>query len=589
MQSCSWSPRLHSMADNIELGYQWRRPGLYICDSSCCNNELPSRHHFFHFCLTTFKDQHSRMLPSRTSSVGETWIKGCLLMFLSNIFWGLWLVLQGLVLKSYPSKLLFTALRCLLSTFQSFAIAIGVERDPYQWRLGWNLRLVAVAYCGIVVTGVTYYLQAWVIEEKGPVFLAMSTPLNLIFTIFCSAILLCQIITAGSLFGGLLLIAGLYSVLWGKTREQRMTDDENRLPAHQVDKVTSPSLTIYGEICPHLRRFPSPSPAKSLTTIHGQKSLTIIQKKSTPRVFPDESIEKPNLHVGDLKKLFNKKDGFTRMNDVDVVRVCLRLLLYAGFLGREARQPIPHELILLVEDLNAWNLFPRGSYIWKSTWTKLSYAFDDRKCLRGDGSKYTLSGFVWAFKIWIFEAFPSMRIYALKTSNDIPRAISWKRKRLLDWEDLIPYATINNEANTPLMRLTPTEAELATDWWQASQRFLDGTNEQPPLPLREPSPHPEPSPDRPDYTPLQREPSPIPSHHRASSPPSPHDRRPAKMPRLLSPYSPPPRDESRELRDEVNALREEIGTLRDNNGAWRVEVSTLRGEVAGLHEMVVSL
>ncbi|KAE8672372.1 endo-glucanase 2 family protein [Hibiscus syriacus] len=246
------------------------------------------------------------------------------------------------------------------------------------------------------------------------------------------------------------------------------------------------------------------------------------------RVFPDESIEKPNLHVDDMKKLFNKKDGFTRMNDVDVVRVCLLLLLICF----------------------------RGVRIWKATWTKLSSAFDDRKSLRGDGSKYTLSGFVWAFKIWIFEAFPSMRTYALKSSDDIPRAISWKRKRMLDWEDLIPYATINN----------------------------------PPLPpLREPSPHPEPSPDRPDYTPLQREPSPIPSHHRVSSPPSPHDRRPTKMPRLLSPCSPPPRDESRELRDEVNALREEIGTLRDNDGAWRVEVSTLRGEVAALREMVVSL
>ncbi|KAE8671709.1 protein LOL1-like isoform X1 [Hibiscus syriacus] len=382
-----------------------------------------------------------------------------------------------------------------------------------------------------------------------------------------------------------------------------------------LSSVPSSSLTLYGEICPHLRRFPSPSSAKSLTTIHGQKSLTIIQKwkinlrgnkvslaiiiasKLSPakrklfeetcfgpwlrvqhpggdanlthlwlqtmtsdlpdsiqrgeeeiwfhfppaytcfgrkefclitglrfghddvgrytrhitrpswlsRFFPDESIEKPNLHVDDLKKLFNNKDGFTWMNDVDVVRVCLLLLLYAGFLGREARQPIPQELILLVKDLNAWNLFPWGSYIWKAIWTKLSSAFDDRKSLRGDGSKYTLLGFVWAFKIWIFEAFPSMRTYTLKTSNDIPRAISWKRKRLLDWEDLISYATINNEANIPLMRLTPTEAELATDWWQASQRFLDGTNdEQPPLPpLREPSP------DRPDYTPLQRELSPI--------------------------------------------------------------------------------
>ncbi|KAG5015705.1 hypothetical protein JHK85_021841 [Glycine max] len=73
-----------------------------------------------------------------------TWIKGCFLLLLSNTFWGMWLVLQG-----------------------------------------------------IMVTGVTYYLQTWVIEKKGPVFLAMATPLALIMTIFSSAVLLGEIITLG--------------------------------------------------------------------------------------------------------------------------------------------------------------------------------------------------------------------------------------------------------------------------------------------------------------------------------------------------------------------------------------------------------
>ncbi|KAE8731997.1 hypothetical protein F3Y22_tig00002317pilonHSYRG00172 [Hibiscus syriacus] len=228
---------------------------------------------------------------------------------------------------------------------------------------------------------------------------------------------------------------------------------------------------------------------------------------------------------------------------------------------QRGRQPIPNDLIKLVEDLNAWNLFPWGSYLWKVTWNKLSSALDDRKSLHGDSSKYTLTGFIWAFKIWIFEAFPAMKTYAIKTSNDIPRAISWKRKRTLQWEDLLRYTTINN----PPLREPSPRPEL--------------------------SPHPEPSSDRPGYTPPQRQPSPILSHHRASSPPSPQDRRPAKMPRRLSPCSPPPpqRDELGELRDEVNALREEVGTLRKDDGAWRVEVSTLRGEVAALREMVASL
>ncbi|KAE8701862.1 Sucrose transport protein SUC1 [Hibiscus syriacus] len=67
-------------------------------------------------------------------------------------------------------------------------------------------------------------------------------------------------------------------------------------------------------------------------------------------------------------------------------------------------------------------------------------------------------------QICIFEAFPSMQTYAIKNSNDIPRAITWRRILLLDLEELLSYTTMNDEANCPLQRLTPKEADLATDW-----------------------------------------------------------------------------------------------------------------------------
>ncbi|GER47459.1 nodulin MtN21 /EamA-like transporter family protein [Striga asiatica] len=154
-------------------------------------------------------------------SSSSTWIKGVFLMLLSQMAWALWLVLQGRVLKSYPSKLLLTALQCLLSTVQSFIIAVGVARDPAQWKLSWNIRLVSVAYCGIVVTGFTFYLQAWIIEKKGPVYLAMATPLVMVFTILLSAVFLGTTISLGSMLGAIFLIGGLYFVLWGKRNEEK--------------------------------------------------------------------------------------------------------------------------------------------------------------------------------------------------------------------------------------------------------------------------------------------------------------------------------------------------------------------------------
>ncbi|GFP94518.1 wat1-related protein at5g64700 [Phtheirospermum japonicum] len=150
----------------------------------------------------------------------KTWIKGVFLMMLSSFTWALWLVLQGRVLKSYPSKLLLTTLQCFLSTIQSFVAAVAVARDPSLWKIGWNIRLLSVAYCGIVVTGLIFYLQAWVIEKKGPVYLAMTTPLIMVFTILMSANYLGEIVSLGSILGALLLVGGLYFVLWGKRKEE---------------------------------------------------------------------------------------------------------------------------------------------------------------------------------------------------------------------------------------------------------------------------------------------------------------------------------------------------------------------------------
>ncbi len=66
--------------------------------------------------------------------------------------------MQAPIMKSYPPKLLFTTLQCFLSSIQSFAIAIAFERDPYKWKLGWNVRLLAVAYC---VTLHYYFFQSF--------------------------------------------------------------------------------------------------------------------------------------------------------------------------------------------------------------------------------------------------------------------------------------------------------------------------------------------------------------------------------------------------------------------------------------------
>ncbi|CAL1363060.1 unnamed protein product [Linum trigynum] len=149
------------------------------------------------------------------------WIKGSLVMILANTIWSLWVIIQGRMVKQYPAKVRFTALQCVFGCVMAAVVAVVAERDASAWKLGWNIHLYAVAYCGVVVTGLTYWLQLWAIQRKGPVFAAMFTPLALIVAAIFSAIVWKEVLYLGSLGGAVLLVGGLYLVLWGKNKEER--------------------------------------------------------------------------------------------------------------------------------------------------------------------------------------------------------------------------------------------------------------------------------------------------------------------------------------------------------------------------------
>ncbi|GJM94298.1 hypothetical protein PR202_ga10934 [Eleusine coracana subsp. coracana] len=171
---------------------------------------------------------HHRAFFASSSSSGENitrgaWVKWAFLMVLANTTWSLWIVLQNLfkaaVLDEYPDKISVTAAQCVFSAVQSFVVAVVAERDFSRWKLHLDISLLAIFYSGFVVMGVAYYLQAWCVEMKGPVFLAAWTPLCFVFTMFCSSFFLGEIVHLGSIVGAILLVAGLYSVLWGKSKE----------------------------------------------------------------------------------------------------------------------------------------------------------------------------------------------------------------------------------------------------------------------------------------------------------------------------------------------------------------------------------
>ncbi|XP_039847864.1 WAT1-related protein At5g64700-like isoform X1 [Panicum virgatum] len=170
-----------------------------------------NHHHLFHHV--------SNFHGGVTAHPRRTWILGIFLTTLSTTSWALWTVLQGPMLEAYPSKLLNTTLQMIFATIQCFFITLAAERDFAKWRLGLDARLIAVVYSGILVSGVAYYMQVWVIDKSGPVFLAMTMPITLLVTIILSLFLGEAITLGSSILGGVIMVGGLYSVLWAKRSE----------------------------------------------------------------------------------------------------------------------------------------------------------------------------------------------------------------------------------------------------------------------------------------------------------------------------------------------------------------------------------
>ncbi|XP_010260948.1 PREDICTED: WAT1-related protein At5g64700-like [Nelumbo nucifera] len=197
--------------------------GIILCMAGCASLAIYKGPYLKPLINTHLLEHHNNEEDLSVSHTTRTWVIGCFLLLLANIAWALRLVFQDRILRDYPSKLLFTTLTCILGCIQSLVVAFCIERNPSQWQLHWDVGLLAVAYSGIVVTGVAYYLQTWCIEKKGPVFMAMSNPVSLIITTFSSYFLLGELISLGSVLGEILLVGGFYSVLWAKSKEQ--TDD----------------------------------------------------------------------------------------------------------------------------------------------------------------------------------------------------------------------------------------------------------------------------------------------------------------------------------------------------------------------------
>ncbi|XP_059460156.1 WAT1-related protein At4g30420-like [Corylus avellana] len=183
------------------------------------------------------------MLPANAvfGSGVENWLLGCLLLFGSCCCWSLWLILQVPASESCPDLLSLSAWMCFLATLQSAMLTVFTEPEPEAWHIHSNLELSCCLFSGIIGSGLSFFVQAWCISQKGPLFSAMFNPLCTVVVTILAAIFLHEEIYTGSLIGAIGVIAGLYVVLWGKAKDLVEIKGEKKL---QNDEAMARNVNI---------------------------------------------------------------------------------------------------------------------------------------------------------------------------------------------------------------------------------------------------------------------------------------------------------------------------------------------------------
>ncbi|XP_062098361.1 WAT1-related protein At4g08290 [Humulus lupulus] len=170
---------------------------------------------------TRTTDHHSTITLS-----DKNWVLGTIFILIGCVAWSCFYVLQSITVKKYPAELSLSSLICLSGALQSTALALVVERHPSAWAVGWDSRLLAPVYTGVVSSGITYYVQGLVMKTRGPVFVTAFNPLCMVIVAILASIILAEKIHLGSVIGGIIITIGLYSVVWGKNKDYSKSQED---------------------------------------------------------------------------------------------------------------------------------------------------------------------------------------------------------------------------------------------------------------------------------------------------------------------------------------------------------------------------
>ncbi|KAI3902530.1 hypothetical protein MKW92_005740 [Papaver armeniacum] len=190
--------------------------------------------------ITLQKNHINWLYPNNRT---ERWTIGTIALVIGTLLWSSWFLVQAKISKIYPCQYSSTTIMCFLGAIQSTLFSLATNRQDFSpWVLKGKLQILTVLYSGIVGSGLSFVGMSYCVKKRGPVFTATFSPLIQIVVAMIGFSILNEPLHLGSVLGSILIIVGLYILLWGKNKEAnarvtKLIEDDK---AHdQEDQVTA--------------------------------------------------------------------------------------------------------------------------------------------------------------------------------------------------------------------------------------------------------------------------------------------------------------------------------------------------------------
>ncbi|GLT38549.1 hypothetical protein SLA2020_127920 [Shorea laevis] len=172
-----------------------------------------------------------------SSSGNGTSLLGTFLIIVSCVAWAIWFIIQERLGKKFPKPCTTTAVMCFMASIECTVIGFIFEHKISEWSLRSGIRLVASLYTGIVCNALASCLTTWSIKKKGPLFVSVFSPLLVVIVAILSWALLHEKLFVGTPVGAVMIVAGLYAVLWGKNAETKQLKPMEEMERRQADDL----------------------------------------------------------------------------------------------------------------------------------------------------------------------------------------------------------------------------------------------------------------------------------------------------------------------------------------------------------------